>query len=698
MAFKAYTKNMAEHPAWPIPGVTTVSAKQKQQAVVDLIVGSRAATTVPFSALIDSPYNVRRGEPQNIEGMAQSIRSAGGIMQNLIVHEVKAKRGNKVSYGVCAGRRRKAGYGLLVQRGEASADAPINVVIVTDAEARLMSLMENTAREDMHLADVCEGIRDLHADGRTLEHIAEVFSVSVLTVQRRLKLAHLSPMLFEAFRKDDIELGQLQALALCPDPAEQERIWAEVKDGPAWMQAPAKLREIITRAEVSSEHALARFVGIEAYEAAGGEVRRDLFSDTGSGYLASPDILNGLVRAKLDEAADALRADGWSWVEADLKANYETIYACTRLSAGTRVLSADEQAERDALEARVSRASEALEAAYDSDDESIDGDALEAEVQAAEEALEAFDERSREWTAEQKAVSGVYIAVAQNGGLLAEFGLVKRADMKAAGQALGAQAPGALQRAAQAPEQVKPLHSESLCARLTAHRTAVVRLELSRRPEIALVTLLARMVPDVLPGHFGRDTRGMLCIQSESSSRKLANVADDMVDSPAWIAYDERAEFWRTRISNEASGDLFGWLMAQTGDTVRDLFAFCVAATVDGVSHSDHPHVVNRLADVLNVDYRTYWKATGASYFQHVPKARILDVVKEATTPETAASLDKLKKAELVGAAERAVSETGWLPEVLRNREQPEIWQSTDDEEEEEEEEEAEADDVTANE
>ncbi|WP_321944789.1 ParB/RepB/Spo0J family partition protein [Burkholderia cenocepacia] len=668
LAFKAYTKNMAEHPAWPNPGVTTVSAKQKQQAVVDLIVGSRPATTVPFSSLIDSPYNVRRGEPQNIEGMAQSIESAGGIMQNLIVHEVKAKRGNKVNYGVCAGRRRKAGYGLLVERGKASANGPINVVIVTDAEARLMSMMENTAREDMHLADVCEGIRDLHADGRTLEHIAEVFSVSVLTVQRRLKLAHLSPMLFAAFRKDEIQLGQLQALALCPDQAEQERIWAEVQEGPEWMRTPAKLREIITRAEVSSEHALARFVGIEAYEAAGGEVRRDLFSDTGGGYLASPDILNGLVRAKLDEAADALRAEGWSWVEADLKPNYETIYACTRLSAGKRVLSADEKAERDALEARVTRASEALEAAYDSDDESIDGDALEAEVQAAEEALEAFDERCKEWTAEQKAVSGVYIAISQNGGLLAEFGLVKRADMKAAGQALGAQAPGALQRAAQAPEQVKPLHSESLCARLTAHRTAIVRLELSRRPEIALVALLARLIPDVLPGHFGRNTRGMLSIQSESSSEKLVRLADDMASSPAWVAYDERAEFWRNRISTEANGDLFGWLMEQPGDTLRDLFAFCVAATVDGVSYGDSPHVVNRLADVLNVDYRTYWKATGASYFQHVSKARILDVVKEATTTETAASLEKLKKAELVGAAERAVSETGWLPEVLRNR------------------------------
>lgn len=53
--------------------------------------------------------------------------------------------------------------------------------------------------------------------------------------------------------------------------------------------------------------------------------------------------------------------------------------------------------------------------------------------------------------------------------------------------------------------------------------------------------------------------------------------------------------------------------------------------------------------------------------------------MKEATTTETAASLEKLKKAELVEAAERVVSETGWLPEVLRNRATPEIWQGDDD-------------------
>ncbi|AJW93639.1 parB-like nuclease domain protein (plasmid) [Burkholderia gladioli] len=655
-----------------------MSENQKQQAVVEQIIGSRTATTVPFSALVESPFNVRRREPQNVEGMAQAIRSAGGILQNLIVHEVKAKRGNKVSYGVAAGRRRKAGYGLLVDLGEASAEAPINVVIVTDGEARLMSLMENTEREEMHLADVCEAIRDLHAEGRTIEHIAEVFSISVLTVQRRLKLVHLSPVLFEAFRNDEIDLGQLQALALCPDPAEQERIWTRAKAGPEWGRTAQNLRTIITSEEVSSASRMARFVGLQDYEAAGGDVRRDLFAEDGAGYLINVELLHELGRAKLEQAADALRADGWSWVEANPDLDHKTLYACTRLPATRRKPTKAEKKERAELAERATKASDALNEAMESDDEDIDTDALEQALQEAEEAVERYDERFEGWSPEQKAVSGVLVSLSQSGDLAREYGLVKRSNLKTAGKALGDEAPPALRRAAQQPERQKPLHSESLCERLTAHRTAILRHELSRRPEIALVTLLARMVPAALPGHFGRDTRDMLNIVSIHSAEKMAGAADDMTDSPAWKAYAERTKYWQKRIDGEAKGDLFGWLLGQDGETLRDLFAFCVAGTVDSITSFDRPHNIERVAQALNVDYRVYWKATAASYFQHVPKARILDVVKEATSAETAAPLEKLKKQELIAAAERAVSETGWLPEPLRHRDLSESMQNDD--------------------
>ncbi|WP_250511537.1 hypothetical protein [Caballeronia sp. GACF4] len=66
-----------------------------------------------------------------------------------------------------------------------------------------------------------------------------------------------------------------------------------------------------------------------------------------------------------------------------------------------------------------------------------------------------------------------------------------------------------------------------------------------------------------------------------------------------------------------------------------------------------------------------YWKATQASYLNHVSKGRISEVVTVAVSADAAAPLASNKKQEAASMAERLLSETGWLPEVLVNREVP---------------------------
>ncbi|MGF6971745.1 hypothetical protein QFZ94_000172 [Paraburkholderia sp. JPY465] len=76
---------------------------------------------------------------------------------------------------------------------------------------------------------------------------------------------------------------------------------------------------------------------------------------------------------------------------------------------------------------------------------------------------------------------------------------------------------------------------------------------------------------------------------------------------------------------------------------------------------------------MLETDMAYYWKPTRASYFDHVPKARIEEVISDALSPEAAAELRGMKKGgAAAAAAQLRLSESGWLPEVLRNREMPE--------------------------
>jgi ParB family chromosome partitioning protein len=118
-------------------------------------------------------------------------------------------------------------------------------------------------------------------------------------VRRRLKLANVSPKLLNLFRNDEMKGEEVTALALADDHDLQERVWSEAAE--EWQREPRELRAAITSTEIDASRShLARFVGLDAYEAAGGYVRRDLFSDAeNAGYIANPDLLHKLATERL---------------------------------------------------------------------------------------------------------------------------------------------------------------------------------------------------------------------------------------------------------------------------------------------------------------------------------------------------------------------------------------------------------------
>jgi ParB family chromosome partitioning protein len=91
-----------------------------------------------------------------------------------------------------------------------------------------------------------------------------------------------------------------------------------------------------------------------------------------------------------------------------------------------------------------------------------------------------------------------------------------------------------------------------------------------------------------------------------------------------------------------------------------------VAVTVDGVQGGDTSNDMDALARATILDMRKWWSATAESYFASVPKARILEVVREAVSPEVASALSDLKKGELVASAEQRLVGRGWLPPSLK--------------------------------
>ena len=74
-----------------------------------------------------------------------------------------------------------------------------------------------------------------------------------------------------------------------------------------------------------------------------------------------------------------------------------------------------------------------------------------------------------------------------------------------------------------------------------------------------------------------------------------------------------------------------------------------------------------RLARAVNLDMAAAgWTPTVDNYLGRVPKARILEAVREAKGEASAQLIDHLKKPEMAKEAERLLGGHGWLPEPLR--------------------------------
>jgi ParB family chromosome partitioning protein len=153
-------------------------------------------------------------------------------------------------------------------------------------------------------------------------------------------------------------LDQLMCFTINPDHARQEQVWEAVQRSP--IRQTYQIRRMLTEDTVRACDRRARFVGIADYAAAGGIVLRDLFESDDGGWLQDPALLDRLVAEKLEREAEAVRAEGWKWVEVAPEFPYGHTYGLRRPSGREVPLTKKESRARDALKAELDK----LEKAY----------------------------------------------------------------------------------------------------------------------------------------------------------------------------------------------------------------------------------------------------------------------------------------------------------------------------------------------
>jgi ParB family chromosome partitioning protein len=651
---------------------------------------------IPFNKLVLSQANVRRVKAGvSVEELAESI-ARRGLIQSLHVRPLLDAGGQETGqFEVPAGGRRFRALELLVKQKRLARTAPVPCVL-SEAQTGILidelSLAENIERAPLHPLDQFRAFQSMRNKGMTEDAIAAAFFVDAKVVKQRLRLASVAPALLEVYAEDGMTLEQLMAFTVSEDHARQEQVWEAIRSG--WQKEPYHIRRLLTETTVRASDKRALFVGIDAYEAAGGSVLRDLFQQDDGGWLQDPVLLDRLIGEKLKAEAETIAAEGWKWIEVAVNFPYGHLQGLRQLAGTTVDLTDDERATREALRDEYDR----LEAEYAEAEELPDEvDQRLGEIEAV---LEAFDSRPMVYAPGQMAKAGAFVSIDADGRLRVERGYVwpedeavaepegEGADGADGSRPAGAE-PAQPQRAVitiggaavegddeeDAADVVRPL-PDRLVTELTAHRTLALRDAVAKSPHVALTALLHRLVSDSFLRQSGRG-----CLEAQVREVHFPAQAEDLRDSASALSIAERHERWGDHVPADDAA-LWDWLDALDDASRLELLAHCVSFGVNALYEKPNPYggmgvsqhglaqrlaQADRLAQATGLDMvAAGWRPTVENYLGRVTKPRIIEAVREGAGDRAAELISHLKKGEMAKEAERLLADTCWLPEPLR--------------------------------
>jgi ParB family transcriptional regulator, chromosome partitioning protein len=642
-----------------------------------------ASRDIPFNKLVLSQGNVRRVKAGvSIDELAEDI-ARRTLLQGLSVRPILDADGQETGmFEVPAGGRRFRALELLVKQKRLAKTAPVPCVVreAGAVPAEEDSLAENLQRVALHPLDQFRAFQALSDKGLGEEEIAARFFVAPSVVKQRLRLAAVSAKLLDAYAEDGMTLEQLMAFTVTNDQVRQEQVWDALSR--FHNKEPYYIRRQLTEGAVRASDRRAQFVGAEAYEAAGGVIMRDLFQHDDGGWLQDPALLDALVTAKLQAEAEALRPEGWRWIAVAADFPYGHTSGLRRLTGETADLTDEESAALAALKAEY----DTLEEQYAGADELPDE--VDRRFGEIETAIAAFEDRPVRYDPVEIARAGAFVSIDSEGALQIERGFVRPEDEAPVEPAAGGEgepvaaagSAGAVQRAvitiggaptgpepdaSEEDDTIRPL-SDRLVTELTAHRTLALRDAVANDPQVAFQAVLHALCLTAFY-RYAADT----CLEITAKQSGFSAQAPGLADTASAKAIEARHAQWAKQLP-EAPAELWDALTEFDSDSQAALFAHCASLAVNVVREpwNRRPAALahgDLLARTVGLDMAAAgWRPTVDTYLGRVPKARILEAVREAKGESSAQLIDHLKKADMAKEAERLLEGTGWLPEPLR--------------------------------
>lgn len=633
-----------------------------------------------------SKDNVRKCKRAvSVEAMAASI-AAQGLLQNLIVTPLK-KAG---TYTVKAGGVRLRALQLLIEQGTLAADHEVPVLVLADEGGSVeASLAENFNRTPMNPADECDAFKHFIDKGASAEDVAKRFGVTTRFVEQRVRLAELAPAIFEALAAGEITLGVAQAYAVTADTDRQARVFEQMKQS-YYGNQPDNIRRAILNGTVKANDAKARFVGRDAYVAAGGRIEGDLFAqDTGDENWTDVDLLGELAARKLEAAAAELAQEqGLAFVTPVAATNvpYDMERQLHEFHATGRALTGEEQVRVAELSAENDDLVEQLEGTLS--EGTPEAEAANDRLDAIERELDEIDAARRAIDPAVKAQLGTFVYIGGDGQARVHARLFSDKPVVDPNAPAGKPSGKGGDAGTDGDEADHgPKLSATLVDELATQRRQILVAHLASDPAVALDLTIFLMAQDVV---FSTSTiRDHSTLKAGTAQMPILTFRDEGSMASQTIE-DQRQQLDTSWAGHTTMSERFDAFRALDDQARGAWVAFAIAQTLEatlnvadgGRANGFHDH----LGRLLDIQVAHWWRPTAANFFSRVKKDVMLDALEEIGGPILRGRYKDAKKGDLAdtcaslcsgqGIVEAEIRDkaTAWLPDAMRfdGQEKPE--------------------------
>ena len=422
--------------------------------------------------------------------------------------------------------------------------------------------------------------------------------------------------------------------------------------------------------KVAGHSPIARFVGIEAYEKAGGRTELDLFArhDDRATWLEDGDLLHRLAMEKLQAEADRIAGD-WKWVETKLEVDFAVTAPLGRVYPTPGELTDDERAEYEKLTARRDELAEG-------EPIDISGEEfakLQEELDEAENRIYELDgliEDRSEWSDEARSIAGCLVTFDARGELDVQKGWVRAGGRTGTGRAgradRGRRPVQSGDGLAPGPRRSRPTgtgFSKGVAEDLRLIRGTLIKAHLAKDFPAAFDLFLYQLARETMErGHSWEQALDISRTETSDYPFGLYNTKERQAwaERSPGIALLVDVGLDGTWLSQKTPEKQFAALCAMPTKAKQQLFAACVARSLHPqLATDDKPKPeVEATVDRLKIAFGDWLDLKAGWFWSRIPKAKLLEIGRKVLGDEWADDRAALKKGPLADAMETAFAKT----------------------------------------